>query len=74
MKITTVFMTVLPLLAACATARPLTLPSGGRGQVISCNGMARTMSDCYVKAGEVCQAGYDLIDARGESHPVLFAS
>jgi hypothetical protein len=58
-------------LTACVTARPLTLPNGQRGQAISCPGTLRSMADCYVKAGEACPAGYDVIDASGESHPMM---
>ena len=62
------------VLTGCVTARPLTLPNGEQGQVISCNGMARSISDCYVKAGEVCPSGYDVVDASGESHPTIVAT
>jgi len=68
----TLLMTMI--LAGCVTAHPLTLPNGAQGQVISCNGMARSISDCYVKAGEVCPLGYDIVDANGESHPMIVAT
>jgi hypothetical protein len=61
-------------LAACVTARPLTLPNGQSGQAISCPGTARSVADCYIKAGEVCPHGYDIVDASGEAHPVVFAT
>ena len=62
---------MLATLAGCVTARPLTLPSGQHGQAISCPGTLRSMADCYVKAGEVCPAGYDVVDASGETHPMM---
>jgi hypothetical protein len=65
---------VAPSLTGCVTARPLTLPGGQQGQVISCPGMVRSMADCYEKAGEACPAGYDIIDASGESHPMVVAN
>ncbi len=64
---------VLPL-AGYVTARPLTLPNGAQGQVVRCNGMARSMADCYAKAGEVCPSGYDIVDASGESRPMIIAT
>jgi hypothetical protein len=61
-------------LAGCVTARPLTLPNGQQGEVIRCNGMARSMADCYEKAGATCPKGYDIVDANGEAHPMIVAN
>ncbi len=71
---TLTFCALVLLLAACVTARPLTLPNGAQGQVVRCNGMARSMADCYVKVGEVCPSGYDVVDASGESRPTIIAT
>jgi len=62
------------VLKSDVTARPLTLPNGQPGQAISCPGTVRTIADCYIKAGEVCPAGYDIVDASGEAHPMVVAS
>jgi hypothetical protein len=48
-------------LAACTTARPMTLPDGSQGAMIGCSGVQHTMSRCYLKAGELCPRGYDVI-------------
>ena len=65
---------VVSSLVGCATARPLTLPNGTQGQAVSCNTAGLSMADCYVKAGQVCPAGYDILDAEGEAHPLIVAS
>jgi hypothetical protein len=67
---------ILPLLclAGCTFVRPVTLPSGEPGEMISCNGAALSMADCYLKAGTICPAGYDVVDAGGSSTPTLVAT
>jgi len=67
-------LTLLAARSGCVTARPLTLPSGAQGEVILCNGMARSIADCYEKAGEACPSGYDVVDASGEAHPLIMAT
>jgi hypothetical protein len=67
-------LALMAALTGCVTARPLTLPSGAQGEVIRCNGMARSMADCYEKAGEACPRGYDIVDASGEAQPLLVAT
>ena len=42
------------LLAGCATAIPLTTPSGESGYTIDCSGSFSTKGNCYQKAGELC--------------------
>lgn len=37
-------------------------PSGRDAYSMKCHGMGRTLEKCYQKAGEVCPAGYNLID------------
>jgi hypothetical protein len=68
-----VLLLALPL-AACVTARPLTLPDGSHGVAIRCNGAALDISSCYEQAGKSCPNGYDVMGANQESTPVLFAS
>jgi hypothetical protein len=71
---TALILIIAAVLAGCVTARPLTLPNGAHGEVIRCNGMARSMADCYEKAGEACPKGYDIVDENGEAHPLVMAN
>jgi hypothetical protein len=36
--------------------------------------MARSMADCYEKAGEACPKRYDIVDATGQAHPLIAAT
>ena len=62
-------------LAGCVTSQTQTLAAGARGRVVSCNGTARSMSDCFARADQVCSPGYspgyEIVGATGESQPVL---
>jgi hypothetical protein len=49
------------LLCACTTSRPITLPDGSQGRMVGCSGVQHTMSSCYLKAGEICPNGYDIV-------------
>jgi hypothetical protein len=49
------------ILTGCTTARPIGLPSGDQGEIIRCNGIQHSLEDCYIKAGEVCPNGYDVL-------------
>jgi len=53
---------------------PITLPDGSQGKLIGCGGIQHDMASCYLKAGEQCPNGYDIIDERGESHPFIVSS
>jgi hypothetical protein len=50
-------------------ARPITLPDGSQRRLIGCGGIQHDMLSCYVKAGEVCPAGYDIITASQGNGP-----
>lgn len=62
------------LLSACVSSRPLVMPDGRQAQAISCGGPMRTMTDCMAKAGEMCPAGYDVIDQESQGTPMAFSS
>ena len=62
------------ILSACVTATPTTLPSGAQGQIIRCPGMARSIADCYQKAGDICPAGYSILAVNGEATSLLISS
>jgi hypothetical protein len=64
---------LLPL-AGCISASPTILPDGTRGYAIRCNGTARDIQDCYMRAGEMCPGGYDVVNAASESRPFVVAS
>lgn len=61
-------------LAGCSVARPMTLPNGAQGMLIGCNGIYLSMSDCYLKAGQTCPRGYDIIGVNGEAVPMIAVS
>lgn len=66
---------LLALLAcACTTSRPITLPSGEQGRLIGCGGIQHSFADCYVKAGEICPHGYDVLLQNGEAQPFAVSS
>jgi hypothetical protein len=58
-------------LAGCVASQTQALANGAQGRVVSCNGTAGSMADCFAKADQVCPAGYEIIGATGESQPVL---
>ena len=61
-------------LAGCVTARPMTMPNGARGEVISCNGIQHSITDCLERAGEDCPQGYDVVGGDQESQPFLVSN
>ncbi len=69
-----VFVFGILCLAGCTTATPTVLPDGSKGVMIDCNGDINSMSSCFKKAGEMCPAGYDIINQGQESTPVFGAS
>lgn len=50
-------------LAACAEITPSQFsgPNGGTAYSMKCSGMGRTLDKCFVKAGELCPGGYQII-------------
>ncbi len=54
----------LASISGCMAIEPVKFngPSGKTAYSMKCNGMGRTLDDCYVKAGEVCPSGYSIID------------
>ena len=59
-------LTVAVLMASCATSQQVVMPSGDEANMISCGGTANQWSSCYVKAGELCPSGYDILDRSEE--------
>jgi len=53
-------------LTACATSKSTSMPSGAAGFVVSCDGTVLSFGNCYSKAGELCPAGYAIIDKSRE--------
>jgi hypothetical protein len=52
------------LFAGCASIEPqlFTGPNGGTAYSMRCSGAGRTLDACYKKAGELCPAGYNIVD------------
>lgn len=53
------------LLMGCASVEPVAVtgPSGGTAYSMSCAGGGLSMEDCFVKASEMCPAGYDVVSS-----------
>jgi hypothetical protein len=62
-------MLIALTLIGCTTSRPITLPDGSKGLLIGCGGVQHSMEDCYVKAGEQCSSGYDIINSSEGNGP-----
>ena len=58
------FIPFLVFLAACASIQPVAFkgPNGDTVYSMRCNGMGRTLDDCYKKASELCPSGYSIVD------------
>jgi len=52
-------------LSACAgiEPKPFVGPNGKTAYSMHCSGMGRTLDACYQKAGEICPAGYNIINS-----------
>jgi hypothetical protein len=52
------------VVVGCAAIEPVQIvgPSGKTAYTMRCSGAGRTLEACYKKAGEVCPAGYSLVD------------
>ena len=59
-----VLIALTVVLTACAEIHPREFrgPNGKTAYSMRCSGMGRTLDDCYSKAGELCPAGYNIID------------
>lgn len=64
----------LPLLAACVSSKPLTLPDGSQGFAVKCDGHFHDMADCMAEAGRMCPTGYDVLDGATESTPFAMSN
>tara|TARA_B110000444_G_scaffold185718_1_gene174842 strand:+ start:264 stop:521 length:258 start_codon:yes stop_codon:yes gene_type:complete len=62
MKQIITLISIILIIGGCASASPITLPSGNQGFVVDCSGTAFNWSSCYEKAGEVCSGGYDILE------------
>jgi hypothetical protein len=51
-------------LTACASidAQPFSGPNGRQAYSMQCQGFGRTVDGCLRKAGELCPAGYTMVD------------
>ena len=57
------------VLSGCATSKAINGPDGKMAQLIECRGAS--IGACYEKAGEVCPAGYLLLDRQPSQSGVL---
>jgi hypothetical protein len=59
-----VIVVLVSVLMACAEIQPRGFrgPNGKTAYSMRCSGMGRTLDACYQKAGELCPAGYNIID------------
>jgi hypothetical protein len=56
------YLVVLLVLSGCAVQpKPFSGPNGRQAYAMECSGEGRTMHDCLVKAGDLCQRGYDVV-------------
>lgn len=61
-------------LAGCVTAHQTILPNGARGEVISCNGIQHSITDCFERAGEDCPNGYEVVGGDAEAQPFIVSN
>ncbi len=58
-----VFFILPVLIAACGIEpTPFVGPNGNTAYSMRCSGMGRSLDACFVKAGEICPSGYNIID------------
>ncbi len=58
-------MVAIGLLAGCAagvSVQTVKGPNGKDAYVMKCSGFGRDHSDCMQKAGDLCPAGYNIVD------------
>ena len=65
-KLTIITITSLIVLIGCMAVKPVKFkgPNGRNAYSMFCSYGGRTLDECYVKAGEACPNGYDVIDQR----------
>jgi hypothetical protein len=65
----------LVLVASCATSQEIVLPSGEKGFTVDCGTYeGNSWSACYKKAGEMCPAGYDILEKSEEKDKDVIAN
>ena len=64
MRTTILASMAMAALAGCATITPQKIsgPDGKTAYAMRCSGAGRTLEACYEKAGEICTAGYTVVD------------
>ena len=52
------------ILVSCASIKPVKFvgPNGSEAYTMKCSGLGRTLEKCYVKAGQVCPSGYNVVN------------
>jgi hypothetical protein len=61
------------VLCGCARATPVIGPDGRQAYRVNCSGIQNTLTDCLVKAGEICGAhGYTVLDRFEDYSPSMY--
>lgn len=69
------YLFLIFFLGACASSSQTYMADGSPGYTVNCSGAARSWSQCYRKAGEICAAnGYDIIERIGEEQAIITGS
>lgn len=69
-----VLISMIALVAGCATASKTYTSDGKEGYAIDCSGSALNWSMCYEKAGELCGAkGYEVLEKSGDKGSMVTA-
>ncbi len=63
----TVALCPLILIGCAATPKVVALPDGSQGYSVSCNGTARTISDCMNAAANFCRGPYKVVTEESRS-------
>jgi hypothetical protein len=63
----TVASSLLLLIGCAATPTSVALPNGSQGYSVSCNGTARTISDCMNAAAKFCRGPYKVVTEESRS-------
>jgi hypothetical protein len=70
-----ILVTMLVLLAGCASSNQTYAPDGSVAHSLNCSGTARNWGMCYEKAGEICgSSGYDVVQKSGEQGATVSGS
>ena len=64
-----ILLLALVALIGCASIEPIPItgPSGNEGFTMRCSGMGRTLEDCFVKSGQMCANGYEIVNQDSSS-------